>query len=407
MTAVTPSGESFRDTRILGVISVGHFISHMYFFTLPPIFLQLRDAFGVSYTELGLMMTLSFLATLVVQVPIGFMVDRYGARINLAIGLVILACCHVLMGLAPNFYSIVALSIVAGAANSVFHPADYAILNSSITPTKMGRAFSIHTFAGHLGTAAAPVAMIFLATTFGWRVALVAMGVFGLIIAVALATQWTVMREDKEDTKKNTADGKPANGILAGLQMLMSPLILIFFMFFLVLAAAVTGLSQFMIPALISMHGMSAESAATALSVFLLFSSVGVLIGGEVSDRFGRHGLVAAGVFLVTAALCALIAQWNMPLALLLAAMTIMGIGQGMIRPARDMMLRAVAPKESVGKIFGFASAGIAAGSAIAPIMFAYAVELGRPEWVFYLTAILMIAALPTVFVPAMGKKQQ
>lgn len=404
MTAVAQSENTFRDYRILGVISVGHFMSHMYFFTLPPIFLQLKEAFGVSYTELGLMMTLTFLSTLIVQVPMGFLVDRFGARVNLAIGLLIISGCHLAMGLAPSFYAIVALAIIAGGANSVFHPADYAILNSSITPTKMGRAFSIHTFAGHLGTAAAPTAMILITTQFGWRAALISVGIFGFIVALALATQWGVMKEDKEDKDPKAADGASTSGTLDGVKLLMSPVVLIFFVFFLILAAAATGLSQFMIPALITLHGMSAESAALALSVYLLFTSVGVLVGGEVSDRFGRHGLTAAGVFLVTAALCALIAQWNMPMALLIAAMVIMGIGQGMIRPARDMMLRAVAPKGAVGKIFGFVSAGIAAGSAIAPIAYAYTVQIGRPEWVFYLTAVMMIVALLTVFVPSSGR---
>ncbi len=398
MTATAPAEGGFRDYRILGVISVGHFISHMYFFTLPPIFLQLKSTFGVSYLELGVMMTLIFLSTLIVQVPVGFMVDRYGARINLATGLIILSICHIAMGFAPTFYAMVSLAIIAGAANSVFHPADYAILNSSITPTKMGRAFSIHTFAGHLGTAAAPVTMIFLATNFGWRSALIAMGILGLLIAAALATQWTIMKEDKEDPKKKNAGA--ASAVMSGIDMLMSPVIMAFFMFFLVLAAAVAGLSQFMIPALSGMHGIKPETAAFALTLYLFFSSAGVLLGGEISDRFGHHGVLAGAVFIITAILCGAIAAWNMPVMLLLAFMIIMGVGQGMIRPARDLMLREVSPKHSVGKVFGFASAGIAAGAAIAPVLYAYVIDMGRPEWVFYLTALLMLLALATVFVP-------
>src|SRR5918993_3796996 len=156
-----------QDAKVLGLISTGHFMSHFYSLTLPPLFPFLKDAFDVSYTELGVMMALMGAATAVSQVPVGFLVDRLGARVVLTLGLIAISIGFGLVGFAPSFSVVLVLVTLASIGNSVFHPADYAILNSSITPSRMGRAFSVHTFSGHLGSAAAPATMILLAAAFG------------------------------------------------------------------------------------------------------------------------------------------------------------------------------------------------------------------------------------------------
>ena len=145
---------------------------------------------------------------------------------------------------------------------------------------------------------------------------------------------------------------------------------------------------------------MPVATASAALTAYLLCSAGGILIGGEIADRTSRHQLIAACAFILTAVLCIVIASVNLPLLPLVLAMVAMGLGQGVVRPVRDMLLRAAAPSGSVGKVFGFVSAGIAAGSAIAPIPLGWLLDSGRPEWVFYLIAIFMVVALVTVIVP-------
>jgi len=396
-TVTMPAGR--QDGKVLGLISTGHFMSHFYSLTLPPLFPLLKDAFGVSYTELGVMMACMGGATTLAQVPIGFLVDRLGARLVLTIGLIGISLGFGLVGVAPAFWVVLALVTLASVANSVFHPADYAILNSSITPSRMGRAFSVHTFAGHLGSAAAPATMIFLAALFGWRSALIAVGVFGLLVMAVMATQWNSLHDDVAPKKKKDAakeDGTDAGGW----SLLFSRPIMLFFLFFATLSFTSMGMQAFSVAALTTLHGTSVESANIALTAFLLCSAGGILLGGELSDRTTRHELIAAVAFILTAVLSLLIAWVDLPLVPLIGAMVIMGLGQGIIRPVRDMMLRAAAPTGSVGKVFGFVSAGISAGSAIAPIPFGWMLDAGRPEWVFYLIAIFMMIALFTVFVP-------
>jgi MFS family permease len=394
---------SRQDNKVLGLISTGHFMSHFYFLTLPPLFPYLKDAFNVSYAELGLMMTMTYAASATAQVPVGFLVDRVGARPVLTGGLLLLALGFGLVGVAPSFPIVVLLTMLAGLGHSVFHPADYAILNSSISAERVGRAFSVHTFAGHLGSAVAPAAMIVLAGTLGWRGSLMAAGLFGILVMLALMTQWNALRDDAPQPKK--AKSKSAGEANAatqpnGIRLLLSKPMILFFLFFATLSMTSTGMQAFSVAALVTLHGMPVATASTALTVYLFCLAGGILIGGEIADRTKRHDIVAGVVFVITTVFSLALAWFNIPFFALVSLMVVMGVGQGIIRPARDMMLRSTAPKGSAGKVFGFVSAGIAIGSAIAPIPFGWLLDTGRPEWIFYLIAGFMTVALVTVVVP-------
>jgi FSR family fosmidomycin resistance protein-like MFS transporter len=403
MDASVTAAQTRQDYKILGLISTGHFMSHFYILVLPPLFPFLRAEFGVSFTELGMLMTAIYASSAVSQVPVGFMVDRYGARVVLTFGLIMMAVGFGSMGLVSNFWLLVMLGIIAATGNSVFHPADYAILNSSISPHRMGRAFSIHTFAGHLGSALAPITIIFAASQFGWRGACIAAGVFGIMVMLGLATQWGSLHDDALPKKKKQGEKveEPApEGQKSGLALLFTPAMITFFLFFMALSMTSSGMSAFFVSSIIAVHSTPLETASTALTAYLFCSALGILLGGEIADRTKRHDLVAAASFIVFAIVALLVAMFNLPAFFLFALMVVSGIGNGIIRPARDMMLRAAAPKGSTGKVFGFVSAGIAAGSAVAPIPFGYMIDIGKPEWVFYLMAIFMVVALATVAVP-------
>lgn len=400
-TAAVKAGR--RDAKVLGLISTGHFMSHFFFLTLPPLFPLLKEAFGVTYTELGLMMTAIYGASGLAQVPVGFLVDRVGARVVLTVGLILMSLGFGLVGVAPTFWAVIPLVIVAAVGHSVFHPADYAILNASISPSRMGRAFSIHTFAGHLGSAIAPVAMIFVAALINWRAALLMAGVAGLLVMAALSTQWRTLHDDALPKKRRDAPSETAAApepAPDGVALLLSRPMILFFLFFAAISMTSTGMQAFSVSALVALRDMPVAAASAALTAYLFSSAAGILIGGQISDRTERHDLVAAFMFVLTVVFMLVLATVNLPLAALVALMIVMGIGQGIIRPARDMMLRAAAPQGSIGKVFGFVSAGIAAGSAVAPIPFGMMLDAGRPEWVFYLIAIFTVVALATVLAP-------
>ena len=394
-----------QDTKILGVVSAGHFLSHFYLLSLPPLFFILKSEFAVSYAALGAILTVSFALSAVAQIPMGFLVDRIGARIVLTTGLVIMAVCIGLMGFAASYWQVLILFTIAGIGHSVFHPADYAILNASIEPSRIGRAFSIHTFCGHLGSALAPATVIFIATVWNWRAALFIAGAMGLVATVVLASQWNSLRDDVVTTKTPDAE-TPASGPgpkampKDGMALLFSKPILLFFLFFLMTSMTASGVHAFLVVALIELHDMPLALASATLTGYLIASAAGILLGGVFADRTTRHDLQAAIAFTVSALLILVVAAASLNLALMTAVLVLAGLMQGIVRPARDMMVRGASPKGSMGKVFGFVSAGMAAGSAISPMMFGFVMDLGRPEWVFYLMVIFMVVAIGTVMTP-------
>ena len=390
-----------QDTKILGVVSAGHFLSHFYLLTLPPLFFILKSEFAVSYAALGAILTVSFALSAVAQIPMGFLVDRIGARIVLTTGLVIMAVCIGLMGFAATYWQVLILFTIAGIGHSVFHPADYAILNASIEPSRMGRAFSIHTFSGHLGSALAPATVIFLATVWNWRAALFIAGAMGLVATGVLASQWNSLRDDVVPAKNTEAETRASGpGPKDGMALLLSKPILLFFLFFLMTSMTASGVHAFLVVALIELHDMPLALASATLTGYLIASAAGILLGGVFADRTTRHDLQAALAFTVSAMLILVVAAASLHLALMVAVLVLAGLMQGIVRPARDMMVRGASPKGSMGKVFGFVSAGMAAGSAISPMMFGFVMDLGRPEWVFYLMVIFMVVAIATVMTP-------
>lgn len=397
MTATSVDDAGRNDFMVISLVGISHFVSHLYWIALPPLFIQLKSAFDVSYTELGALMAVMAGASTVVQVPVGFLVDRIGARPVLVTGIAVLAGSIALMGLATSFWMLMVLAALAGIGNSVFHPADYAILNASVSEKRMGRAFSIHTFAANFGAAVAPALMVGLSVGLGWRGALIAVGLAGLVLVAGILWQWNAIRES---TAQTAARKSAVDDARTGWQLLMSRTVLIFFLFFAMLSFSAAAMQAFAVTALVNLHGTTLVVANTALSVYLFAIAGGTLLGGEISDRYPHHEVVAAGVFIMTAVLTAMLAVFDLWFVLLYLLMAVMGLGQGIIRPTRDLMLRAALPKGATGKVFGFVSTGIVAGAALGPIPFGYLIDIGRPELVFYVLAATMILCLFTVIVP-------
>lgn len=431
MTSTVTVGDFRQEMKVLGLISTGHLLSHFFFLTLPPLFVFIRADLGLSYTELGLMMTLLYGVTAVAQIPAGFLVDRVGARVVLTAGLFLMSACFALVGLSPDMgRALAALGLpfdatfglmlfwlaLAGIGNSVFHPADYAILNSSINPARMGRAFSIHTFFGHLGFALAPATMLFLAALTDWKLALVIAGLIGIATMFAMVSQWNSLHDDallpnKEKSDTPTMDVETdvetdmpgqtkASPTKEGLALLFSAPMLLFFLFFAALGMTASGVQAFLVVALVGLDVAPLEIAGYALTAYLFASAAGILLGGGIADRTQRHDLTAVIAFVITGAIMLSMTLFNPGAILLCAVMVIAGLCQGIIRPARDMMLRAASPKGSTGKVFGFVSAGIAAGATGAPALFGIIMDANKPAWVFYLLAFFMVIAIFSIVIP-------
>ena len=274
-----------------------------------------------------------------------------------------------------------------GIANAIYHPADYALLSARIAPSHIGRAFSVHTFAGMFGGAIAPAVMLVLATTSGVRTALVIAGLVGPLVALPIA--WVRDLGGGE----SGARGIEHRSALESEQRrtVFTPTLLALTVFFVLLSLSSSGITNFSVVALTSAYGLPFSAANLALSAYLTASAFGVLAGGFVADRTRRHGQVAAAGFAVNAVIILLIGTIGFGSVLLAAAMGIAGFLSGMIMPSRDMLVRAAAPSGAVGRAFGIVSIGLSTGGMIGPMLFGWIMDRGAPHWVFGASVVFMM----------------
>ncbi|HTI87058.1 MAG TPA: MFS transporter [Alphaproteobacteria bacterium] len=392
MDASTTLSMPRRDFKVLSLVCGGHFVSHFYMMVLPPLFPLIHADLGLSYLDLGFLLTARYVATGVAQIPIGFMVDRFGAKIMLMAGLMVMVLGYALFALASNFWILLLFVVLGGAGDSVFHPSNYSILNASVSKDRMGRAFSVHTFSGHIGFAVGPAIILPIAVATDWRTAMMAAALFGFAVMCLLLSQWRVMREDGRAPAKTK--GKDDTG--AGISVLLSRPVLLLFFFFTIATLAGNGISAFSVSALVQL-GTPEALAGLPLSAFMLSSAFAVLAGGLVADKDIPHDTFAALGFTAAAIVIALIAAVPMPYVLLVVAFGLAGFCLGVIRPARDLMVRDVAPAGSSGKVFGFVFSGQNVGGALAPPIYGALVEHADPHWVFYGSAVFLLLGILTV----------
>jgi MFS family permease len=368
--------------RTLAAISTAHWVSHFHMFVLPMLFPFLKAQLGVDYIELGFALTVFAVISGLTQAPMGYLADHIGARKILLMGLSLGGFALIMLGLHLSYPWLIASAVLLGIANSVYHPADYAILSAHMDEARMGRAFSIHTFAGYLGGAVAPAIVAALVGVIGGHGALIVAGAVGPLVALLLVV---VGVPDASAADRQIA-GAPARP-----QGIVTPTLIVLTIFFMLLSLSTAGISNFGLVALMSGYGASFSSANVALTAFLGASAIGVLAGGFLADRTRRHGQVAAACFALNAAVMLVIATITLPSLLLTTAMAAAGFLGGVIAPSRDMLVRNAAPPGAAGRAFGIVSTGFNLGGIIGPLLFGWLMDQNLPHWVFGASVVFMV----------------
>jgi len=378
-----------RTTRVNFLLSNGHFLSHFYVLCLPPLFLVWQKAFDVSFAELGLTVALMSGTTAILQTPLGFLVDRFGSRVFLVGGVLLMCLSMAAMGLATNFWQILGLATLSGIGNSVIHPCDYAIITGSVDHERMGASFAMHTFSGNLGFAAGPPVMALLAVTIGWRASLLLVGLLGLPVVLSILWQSAILKDQVRHEPEQAGEA------VSGRALLFSRTMLLFFGFYLLGSMAGAGVQAWLITVLHAVKGMDLAIASAALTGYMAGSTCGVLLGGWFADAYRKYVQgFAVSLTIVSAALVLVVAILLLPASAVIGLMFVSGMALGASRTPRDVMLKEASPPGQIGKVFGFVSAGLPLGSALTPVPFGMLIDHHHPELVLILVAGLLLASL-------------
>jgi MFS transporter, FSR family, fosmidomycin resistance protein len=375
---------------VIVLIGIAHAVSHFYHLAVPVVFPLMKVSLGVSWAQLGLLATLFYVASGICQFIAGLLVDHYGARRILFLGMAIVSGAVLLCGFAPTYGWFLLLMPLAGVGNSVFHPADYGILNASVKESWLGRAYGVHTLGGNLGWALAPLLVLGLATFFGWRSALVIAGLVGFAVLGFLITQSSQLEDGLSERREHRRTTPP----IALRAILLSPAILLCFLYFVLLAIFQVGVQNFL-PTILIIDGFSLSLGTSALTAFLFAASGGTIFGAIFADRTGHHDTIVA-VGLLVGGLAIAAVPYAGTAGLILAALAVAGFAVGTTLPSRDLLVRNATPKGATGRVFGFVYSGLDAGAAIAPVTIGILLDHGETAWVMWLAAGALFAAIAT-----------
>jgi len=384
-----------RDFSTIGLIGVAHGTSHFFHMLLPPLFPAFIRDFGLSYSELGLLVTTFFIISGIGQALAGFLVDRTGARPVLFAALSCFVAASAAAGFAQGFGGLMLAAALAGLGNAPFHPVDFTILNKRVSSARLGHAFSVHGITGNLGWAFAPVFSIGISEATGnWRMAYV--GTAFLVLCVIGLLLW--QREAIDDRQGSWGHDKPgAKAAPVGehpMAFLRLPSVWLCFSFFFFTTAALTAIQSFASPALAAMYGLTVRSTAFVVTGYMLAGALGMVMGGFVVARGVQLERTITLAMAAAAGLLALTATGWLPGSVAVVVAAAAGFGTGLAGPSRDMLIKRAAPPGATGRVYGTVYSGLDTGFAVAAPIFGALMDRGQTHGVFYGAALALLAGI-------------
>jgi MFS family permease len=381
-TATLPApGSLGQDARTIGLVGLAHGTSHFHHLLLPPLFPAFIADFGLSYAQLGLLVTVFFIISGVGQALAGFVVDRFGARpvLYAAMGFFVLA--GLAAASAQGMPGLVLAAALAGFGNCPFHPADFTILNKRVSQPRLGHAFSVHGISGNLGWAAAPLFLIGLSQAFGhWRYAY--LGTALLAASVLLLLWWQRDAIDDRSPARAGAAARPGAAVVddGSLSFLKLPSVWLCFSFFFWTTAALSAIQSFASPALAKMFGAPVTATAFVVSAYMVCGAVGMLLGGFIAGRVQRLERGIALAMAGSASLLVAAALLPVPLVMAMALVALAGFGTGLAGPSRDMLIKRASPPGATGRVYGTVYSGLDVGFALAAPVFGWLLDHAAPQ---------------------------
>ena len=390
------------DVRVIGLISLAHGSSHFFHLVLPPMFPWLKDAFALSYAELGLLMSIFFVVSCVVQASSGFLVDRIGARPVLFAGVGLLALAALTYSQSNGYLMLIMGAVIAGCGNGIFHPVDYTLINHKISPPNLPYAYSMHGVTGYLGWAAAPAFMVGIAQFSDWRIAFLSAALLEAIILMILWVNKNQLldnvKERHESSHASAQAANPGGAPESAFAFLKLPAVWFCWMFFFFSMASTSSLQSFAPSALFSIYELPLTTGSYYITLLALGSAGGVLFGGYLAAKLQAPERIVSTCLSVTVIMCLLLATGFISLELIPIIFFALGFGYGVVAPSRDLLVKKATPQGVAGRVYGIVYSGIDLGAAVGPFIFGLFMDAGLPKALFIGIVMFQLMIIPTVF---------
>ncbi len=379
-----------QDVSLIALVGLAHMVSHFSQLLLPPLFPWLKDAFDVSYAQLGFMLTVFFVVSCAVQAAAGFLVDRFGPRPVLYVGLAAIAVSCFGSALSTSYLMLTVFAGLAGLGNGVFHPVDYTLLNRRISAHRLGHAYSAHGITGTLGWAIAPALMTGVALAHSWQAAMAAAGVLCLVVLAVLLL----------NHRRLHLEVKPAGQVRSecNFEFMRLPAVWLCFLFFFLFATVLGVVQAFAPEASRQLHGIALASVALCLTVYMIGSACGMVVGGFLIQDPRRSDKVVAVAFVVAAAVALVLAFSPLPDWLVPVMFALMGFASGTAGPSRDLLVKQSTPVNATGRVYGVVYGGLDVGQAVTPLIFGLLMDHGHFRGVLIGLALVQCCLIFSAF---------
>jgi MFS family permease len=397
---VTPSRRA-SDVRVIALISLAHGSSHFFHLILPSMFPWLKDAFALSYAELGLLMSIFFVVSCVAQASSGFLVDRIGARPVLFAGVGLLALAALTYSQSNGYAMLILGAVIAGCGNGIFHPVDFTLINHKVSPPNLPYAYSMHGVTGYLGWAAAPAFMVGIAELADWRIAFLSAAILEALVLFILWINRSKLidnvQERRAESHASAQAANPSGFPDSAFAFLKLPAVWLCWRFFFFSMAATSSLQSFAPTALFEIYGVAISVGSYFITLLALGSAAGVLFGGYLAAKLKAPQKIVSSCLSLTILMSLLLASGSTPMDLIPILFCAIGFGYGVLAPSRDLLVKQVTPQGVSGRVYGIVYSGIDLGAAVGPFIFGFFMDAGLPKALFIGIALFQFMIIPTV----------
>lgn len=369
------------------LLALVHGLDHFYMISLPAIFPLLLGELGLTYTQLGFLVAMRGIFGFF-QPLAGFLVDRWGARMLLSWCFSLMALAFLGLALSPSYSYLLFFQFLVGLGCTVVHPASYSLVGR-IKGQPLGRRMAFHSFFGFLGTTVGLAFTGAFASLVGWRFTLAFLSIPGFLSTFFLLRMKfppPVKKEKKPVQREKKLQVNPLYPLLV-----------------LALSGAFQGmfnnsLSSFLPTFLTGTYGLNVARAGFYSSVLYVGGLIGLLAGGEVTERVDRVFLIFSFSLGLTVMVFGL-SLFSFPPFFLLAFLLVMGFCQFFSVPSRLSLTTDISPSGAEGRAFGLTfGLSFAGGALAAPITGFLADTFGIQQAFLFLSLIVLCMGITILF---------